>query len=262
MQWYYADNGKQMGPVSEPDFQGLVSSGVIRADTLVWAAGMAEWAAYGSLAPAAPAASVSAAPGVSAAAGVCCECGKQFPQDELLSYEGSLVCAACKPVFFQRVQEGVAVPGVMRFAGFWIRLLARFIDAILVGAVCTVVSLPFTLAILRNMSKTSPSQRPDLHVAKLLEQVAIQLLIQLVIQGSYYVFFHGKNGATPGKMACRIKVVRADGSAITYGRAFGRYFGDKLSQLILYIGFIMAGFDGEKRALHDHLCDTRVIYKD
>jgi hypothetical protein len=27
------------------------------------------------------------------------------------------------------------------------------------------------------------------------------------------------------------------------------------------IGFIMAGFDDEKRALHDRMCDTRVVFK-
>ena len=259
MQWYYADNGKQVGPISEADFQGLVASGVIRAQTLVWTAGMPEWAPYGSVASAAPA---TPPPAVGAAGGVCCECGKHFPQDELLRYEGSFVCAACKPVFFQRVQEGAAVAGTMRFAGFWIRLLARFIDALLVGVVCTVVSLPFTLTALRRMTQGATGAPVGLQLANVFGQMAIQLVIQLVIEGSYYVFFLGKYGATPGKMACRIKVVRSDGSALTYGRAFGRFFGDKLSKLILYIGFIMAGFDDEKRALHDHLCDTRVIYKD
>jgi uncharacterized RDD family membrane protein YckC len=29
--------------------------------------------------------------------------------------------------------------------------------------------------------------------------------------------------------------------------------------MILYIGYIMAGFDDEKRTLHDRICDTRVI---
>jgi len=32
-----------------------------------------------------------------------------------------------------------------------------------------------------------------------------------------------------------------------------------LSAIILFIGFIMAGFDREKRGLHDILVDTRVI---
>jgi hypothetical protein len=34
-----------------------------------------------------------------------------------------------------------------------------------------------------------------------------------------------------------------------------------LSFLTLYIGFIMAAFDIEKRALHDRICSTRVIRK-
>jgi uncharacterized RDD family membrane protein YckC len=32
-----------------------------------------------------------------------------------------------------------------------------------------------------------------------------------------------------------------------------------VSAILLCIGYIMAGFDSEKRALHDMMCDTRVI---
>jgi len=34
-----------------------------------------------------------------------------------------------------------------------------------------------------------------------------------------------------------------------------------LSGIILYIGYMMAGWDDQKRALHDRLVETRVIYK-
>ncbi|MDD4871567.1 MAG: DUF975 family protein [Kiritimatiellae bacterium] len=43
MQWYYADQGKSVGPVSEVEFQNLVSSGKITPQTLVWHEGMPEW---------------------------------------------------------------------------------------------------------------------------------------------------------------------------------------------------------------------------
>jgi uncharacterized RDD family membrane protein YckC len=33
-----------------------------------------------------------------------------------------------------------------------------------------------------------------------------------------------------------------------------------ISAFILMIGYIMAAFDSEKRALHDRICETRVIY--
>jgi uncharacterized RDD family membrane protein YckC len=46
---------------------------------------------------------------------------------------------------------------------------------------------------------------------------------------------------------------------VDLGRAFGRYFAKILSAIILGIGYIMVGFDSEKRGLHDMICDTRVI---
>ena len=60
-------------------------------------------------------------------------------------------------------------------------------------------------------------------------------------------------------MALGLRIVRADGSSLTYGRATGRFFADYLSNLILFIGYIMAAFDDEKRTLHDRICDTRVV---
>ena len=69
----------------------------------------------------------------------------------------------------------------------------------------------------------------------------------------------GKFGATLGKMACKVRVVTADGEKVSYGRATGRYFAKILSYIVCLIGFIMAFFDQERRALHDRICNTRVI---
>jgi uncharacterized RDD family membrane protein YckC len=82
-----------------------------------------------------------------------------------------------------------------------------------------------------------------------------------VIAIGYETFFIGKYGATPGKMACKIKVVTADGGKVSYLLAFGRYFAKVLSSLTCLIGYIMAAFDDEKRALHDRICNTRVVFK-
>ena len=251
-QWYYAESGKQVGPLSEAEFRALVQAGTIKAGTLVWKAGMAGWVAYETLPPAVPTTAESFPP--PAGGGVCCECGRTFPADELLSYEGALVCAACKPVFFQRVQEGAPVPGKMRYAGFWIRFVAKFVDGIVVGVVNMLVSLAFTFLVVRSVSSGATGMGIGLQI--------VAWFIQMFVQCAYCVYFLGKFGATPGKMACKLKVVRADGTALTYGRAFGRFFGEMLSGLTLGIGYVMAGFDQEKRALHDRVCDTRVIYND
>jgi uncharacterized RDD family membrane protein YckC len=66
-------------------------------------------------------------------------------------------------------------------------------------------------------------------------------------------------GATFGKMALGLKVVRADGTKLDLGVSVGRYFAKILSAIILMIGYLMAFWDPEKRALHDRLCETRVI---
>jgi uncharacterized RDD family membrane protein YckC len=60
-------------------------------------------------------------------------------------------------------------------------------------------------------------------------------------------------------MVCGLKVVRSGGEKVSYGRAFGRYWATFVSGMILAIGYIMAAFDSQKRALHDRICDTRVI---
>jgi len=68
-----------------------------------------------------------------------------------------------------------------------------------------------------------------------------------------------KLGATPGKMALGLKVIRPGGGPVGLGRAVGRYFGKMLSAMALFIGYIIVGFDSEKRGMHDMICDTRVI---
>jgi uncharacterized membrane protein len=100
MEWYYVEDGKRAGPITESDFRQLVSSGRITQKTLVWTSGMANWVAYGSL-PNTPPAPVA----TTVAPGICRECGRLFPRQDMVSYEGSMICAECKPKFFQRVQE-------------------------------------------------------------------------------------------------------------------------------------------------------------
>jgi hypothetical protein len=105
MSWYYAEDGQQTGPITEEELQKLVDSGRITDQTLVWREGMANWQPYGTVKPAAPSGLPPLTGGV-----VCRECGKSFPAGEVIRYGDFFVCAACKPVFIQRLREG-AGPG-------------------------------------------------------------------------------------------------------------------------------------------------------
>jgi hypothetical protein len=75
--------------------------------------------------------------------------------------------------------------------------------------------------------------------------------------------------ATLGKMACGLKVIRSDGRTLGWGVCFGRFFMwnvvtsgiPYINIVLMLVSSIMLGVDDEKRALHDRVCDTRVIYK-
>ncbi|HEX4999554.1 MAG TPA: RDD family protein [Terriglobia bacterium] len=176
----------------------------------------------------------------------CVECGANFAVEDMIRYARNYVCATCKPLFMQKLAEGVRVgASTLRYAGFWIRVLASFIDSIVY--IIFFMSL-FILAFGFDMMDESP-------------EVAVigaeMLLFFFAI--AYEVILIGRFGRTLGKLICGIKVVTADGLPVSYPLALGRCFAKQLSQLILFIGYIMAAFDDEKRALHDRICDTRVI---
>src|SRR6202046_2610839 len=42
-QWYTGRDGKQDGPFSDERIRALIASGAVRADTLIWSAGMTNW---------------------------------------------------------------------------------------------------------------------------------------------------------------------------------------------------------------------------
>jgi uncharacterized RDD family membrane protein YckC len=173
--------------------------------------------------------------------------------DELIQIGDALVCGKCKPLFVQKLREGVTVAGEMVYAGFWIRVGAKFIDGIILWAVGFVVSLLGGLFFVG--SPPPQGQFPTRFLAGGILITVISSAIQL----AYPIYFLGKYGATLGKMACGLKVVRPDGERISYARACGRVFAEFLSSMILCIGYIMVALDEEKRALHDRICDTRVI---
>lgn len=263
MNWFYAQDGQQAGPVEDGELDRLVQTGTINTTTLVWHSGMTSWQPYiqaRSVAPAAYAGAGGAA-AVSAYANApapapgqlrCSECTRVFPADEVVQIEGLNVCADCKPIVLQKLREGVRPMGAgFDYAGFWIRVGATVIDSIILGIVGAVVG--FIVGAVFSGAMRNPNS-----------QLGVVLAINgltFLIRAVYETFFVANYAATPGKMACGLQVLRADGSRLTFGRALGRFFAKILSGIILGIGFIMAAFDPEKRALHDQICDTRVVKK-
>lgn len=130
-----------------------------------------------------------------------------------------------------------------RHAGFWIRAGAAIIDGIIVGIVSLVVRMFITAIAGKNAE-------------------ALSFIIEMLGSIAYYVYFEASvHQATFGKRAVGLVVVNERYERISVGQAFGRYFAKILSALILFIGYMMAGWTEKKQCLHDKLAGTYVVYK-
>ena len=187
MEWFYAHNGQQAGPVSETDLAELAGTGVVTAETLVWHAGMNEWQAYGSVMTVPPPV------GGSIETKYCNSCGNQFPVSDLAMFGESAVCMTCKPGYVQRLRQGMTstAPPLFNYAGFWVRVVAQLIDGVILSAVRYAITIPLGLeGFFRPL-------RPGIMAAYFGAGPGIGFALGV----AYSVYFWSQYGATPGKMA-------------------------------------------------------------
>lgn len=250
MNLYYAEGDRQVGPIGKAELQTLIKTKKINSQTLVWEPGMQEWEQLGLFVRRknhGGAQSSQSTPPMPQSS--CSECGQTFAENDMIRFADAWVCATCKPIFVQKIKEGVTIAGAMEYAGFWIRFGAWFIDYIILAIATTIIYLPLSF-----LGVFSADEAAIFITIQL-----VSMILNFIIPAVYDTWFVGKYAATPGKMACKLKVVMADSARVSFGRAVGRHFAKYISGLILCIGFIMAGFDDQKRTLHDRICDTRVI---
>jgi uncharacterized RDD family membrane protein YckC len=112
-------------------------------------------------------------------------------------------------------------------AGFWIRIGALAIDALLVGIV---------LGLLHNGFR-----------------------IELVILAAYGAVMWKLKGTTIGGTVCDLKVTRVDGRPIDWGTAIVRALGCFLSLAIAGLGFVWIALDPQRQAWHDKIAGTVVV---
>jgi uncharacterized RDD family membrane protein YckC len=232
-----------MGPVTPVAFEGLVKDSIVKPETLVWAKGMADWVPFSAIV---------------ADTAVCAAAGGRHWQRDMVPYEGRFISAEHKEQFFQRLREGVQQPGQMVYGGFWLRFLAKIIDGIINWVVGMLINVGLAFAFFGTFLFQPKPSDPAV-MGRFFAYQGAAFFAGLVWGLLYSWFFLSRYSATPGKMALGLKVVRSDGSPLSTGRIIGRYFAEWLSGMTLGIGYIMAGFDDERRALHDRICDTRVI---
>ncbi|MDD5287737.1 MAG: RDD family protein [Dehalococcoidales bacterium] len=152
-----------------------------------------------------------------------------------------------------------------KHAGFWIRLLAYIIDGVLLGIVTSFITVPIFLNIFGStpdFSWLSMIEFPEKLESSFWLYYWLTVLISLGVETVYYTIAIGKWGRTIGKAILKLKVLKSDGSHVSYGRAFGRSWAYVLNGFTLGIGFLVIAFNAQKRGLHDFICDTIVVKTD
>lgn len=141
------------------------------------------------------------------------------------------------------------------YAGFWMRAIASVVDTVVLVFVTFIVGFVFGLAIGYEMSRNGASEQEIQITAGIVGN-----LLGIFIAWIYFAAMESsKWQATIGKMALGLRVVDEGGNKIGFGRATGRYFAKIISAITLLIGYFMAGWTKQKRALHDIIADTLVI---
>ena len=154
----------------------------------------------------------------------------------------------------------------MTYAGFWRRFGAYFIDGIIVWIIAFIILMitvgPTWLVMVPYLSQSHMTGNPQLGAIPssfsfaLFSGISLSVLLPLL----YFIIMWGRKGATLGKMAMGIRIVRTDGSDISYGTAFLRYIGYQLiSPALFCLGFLWMLWDKREQTWHDKIASTCVI---
>lgn len=170
------------------------------------------------------------------------------------------------------------------YAGFWRRFNAYSIDAMIVAVLTFLPDLLFGGSALAQTAEdiealkqaglipeTGDSQAllqtllaqsgGGESLSSMIESSLMSVALAAIISAIYNIgFVASRWQATPGKHWLGLKVVTADGDRLTLAQSAIRHLMSGISVVVLCgLGYLTMPFNREKAALHDMICNTRVI---
>ncbi|WP_115563017.1 RDD family protein [Xanthomonas arboricola] len=153
------------------------------------------------------------------------------------------------------------------YAGLWRRVAASILDSLITTFAVYLIVIPLVFVVALGTSMGDSASSMDDGSALGIAIVVMSYGIGLAIPTLYFAWMQSSRlQASLGKLACGIKVVRADsnGARVGFWRNVLRYLAYMLiSVLTLGIGAVvaafMAGMSQRKQTPHDKICDTLVV---
>lgn len=154
------------------------------------------------------------------------------------------------------------------YAGFVSRLIAFVIDATLVTL--TLLILGWTTSTILAFFNLNPASidltAPNITLSDYIrDTISIIVVIAIpVVTASIWVGYYIGSwvllGQTIGKQLLGLKIISVDNKRISIRQAIVRFIGYWISALPLFAGYWWVLLDDDRRAWHDHLSKTCVIY--
>jgi|SRR5690554_5877212 len=244
MNWFYIDKSiktgdRRQGPYTIEEMRELAAQGTIEKTSLVWHNGLENWITW--------------------------EKSDGFISEEKVN---EMIQQTIAEILLEKkkVQKNAA--------GFGIRVMVFLIDFIILSLLGSLIvyflsALHWidleTINVIMEKYLSNPLS-PDF-AKEFLEAKGVSTFVSIwfLIQAFYSIYFHTKYAGTLGKLLLHLKVENADGTKMNLAKAFLRYVYSIITQLTLAfygIGYLLALIDPKKRALHDFLANTRVVYSD
>jgi uncharacterized RDD family membrane protein YckC len=126
----------------------------------------------------------------------------------------------------------VVSAAALQRAGFWIRIAASFLDAILVGFALSLIPHRFN------------EWKPHF----------------LLVYATYCIVLWALRGSTVGGIICSLKVVRLDDRPLDWPTALVRGLAGFLSLIAAGLGFIWVAFDDQRQSWHDKIAGTTIVH--
>lgn len=269
MQWYYSTDGQRQGPVTHTELERLIQAGTVTDEALLWRQGMGQWKTLREISSVNPALFAGVPPPLP---GRMRETVGDTSGTSASDHAEESATHARRPMRLEREEERPAPPEVLFYAGFWRRAGAFVLDGLLwmfiwniLSSVAAAFLFPEAKAINEAILaaggpfKYQPSAED---AVVLFKTAALGMVIGVVWAVVYEVMFLRRYGATPGKLAFGLRVVKANNKPLSVPRILARALMRIISGMpTLFIGFLIAAFDDQKRSLHDYVCGTRVVKK-
>ena len=243
MKWFYIDESvtdgdRRKGPYNIDEIFEFVKEGLITEKTLVWHSGMENWATWEEM--------------------------DESKSPETLSDEEQIK-QALETIIAEHKNS-------KHYAGFLIRALAYLADGFILSVIGALFIFAFSAAHIIDLDSLVTAMNAVINdptseeaATKLVELPGMRsfFIFYAIFQAAYFILFNTVKSATPGKMLLKIHIETANGEKLNWVTAALRYVASLFTQctIMFYgLGYLIVMIDPKRRALHDHIARTRVVY--